>query len=148
MVETSKSIHSIVLMQERLWSRRQRECAPVTSNGLSFGQDGDGTFCHFLLVEDWRDFGSPAVWTHPDEMAGLIGHFCCLKEPPLGNSGRVSEITPQICIWHHAVWSCVTRCCWAEFCASFYISKVALELQLPLTWSKNLKWSSLFRICE
>lgn len=45
----------------------------LTSDGLSFGQDGDGTFRHFLLVEDWWDFGSPAVWTHPDEMAGLIG---------------------------------------------------------------------------
>lgn len=56
----------------------------LTSNGLSFGQDGDGTFRHFLLVEDWRDFGAPAVGTHPDEMAGLIGYFCRLQEPPFG----------------------------------------------------------------
>lgn len=126
-----------------------REWAPLTFNGLSFGEDGDGTFGHFLLAEDWRDFGSPAVWTHPDEMACLIGHFCCLKEPPLWNSGRVSEITPQICIWHRAACSCLTQGCRADgqnFVPVFYISKVSLVPKLSLTWSENLKISSSFRI--
>lgn len=64
--------------------QEQRGAGRVTFNGLSFGQDGDGTLCHFLLVEDRGDFGSPAVRTHPDEMARLIGCFCRLKEPPFG----------------------------------------------------------------
>lgn len=32
-----------------------------TFDGLPFGQDGDGAFCHFFLVQYGGDFGSPAV---------------------------------------------------------------------------------------
>lgn len=38
----------------------------------SFGQDGDGSIRHCLLLDDRWDLGAPAVRAHPQKMTRLI----------------------------------------------------------------------------
>lgn len=102
-------------------SRRIVAIVVNTFDGLSFGQDGDGAFCHLFLVQNWGDFGAPAVWTHPNEMTCLIGLLCCLKEPPLRQKGRVRphNAAPSlscvfICIHIYSIAHTVTYCITSE----------------------------------
>lgn len=53
-----------------------------TSDGLAFGQDGDCSLCHLLLLHHRRDLWAPAVRAHPDKMTCLVGLFRCVEQPP------------------------------------------------------------------
>lgn len=51
----------------------------LTIHGCSFGKDGDGSLGHSLLANHRGDFGTPAVWTHPQEVTRLVAPFGCIQ---------------------------------------------------------------------
>lgn len=51
----------------------------LTVHWCPLGKDGDGSLGHSLLANHGRDFGSPAVGAHPQEVARLVAPLCRIQ---------------------------------------------------------------------
>lgn len=62
----------------------------LTVHRCSFGKDRDGSLGHSLLANHGRDFGTPAVRTHPEEVTRLVVPFSCVENSSVG--GKTGEM--------------------------------------------------------
>lgn len=78
----SKLRVNILLINPIIIGSHEHSKESFTFEGVSIGQDGDGTFRRELLISDWMNFSAPRIATHPHEMARAIGPYRCLKQLP------------------------------------------------------------------
>ncbi len=73
----------------------------------TFGQDGNGSFCHSLLLNDRWNLGAPAVRPHPQEMTRLVALPGSIQHSSadINNDTSASNNRTQHIISHAWHWS-------------------------------------------